>query len=199
MLEDLDAPKPKPSPAKPSAAQSSAITDFARRAEVTRLEETVEKFKAERNEILERSKRQQDDFDNYRRRVERERIETYTTQMTNLAVQMLPVLDNLDRAMDAAKAMPEAKRSEISEFINGVVLVNQQVVDVLAAMGVEPIPAIGREFDPELHEAVATDASGTSEPNTVTVEMLRGYRVGERVIRHPLVKVAAAPAGVRES
>jgi molecular chaperone GrpE len=199
VLDEVAQPRPKGSPAKPSAAQSSAITDFARRAEITRLEETVEKFKAERIEILERSKRQQDDFDNYRRRVERERIETYTGQMTNLAVHILPVLDNLNRAMDAAKAMPEAKRVEISEFLDGIVLVNQQVADVLAAMGVEPIPAVGREFDPTLHEAVTTDNSGTSEPNTVTEEMLRGYRVGDRVIRHSLVKVAAAPAGVGET
>lgn len=199
VLDEVAQPRPGPSPAKPSAAPSSAIADFARRAEITRLEETVEKFKAERNEILERSKRQQDDFDNYRRRVERERIETYTAQMTNMAVQMLPVLDNLNRAMDAAKAMPEAKRAEISEFLDGIILVNQQVADVLAAMGVEPIPAVGREFDPTLHEAVTTDTSGTSEPNTVTEEMLRGYRVGDRVIRHSLVKVAAAPVGVRET
>lgn len=191
VLDELD-PKPAAAPTKPSAPATSALTDFARRAEIARLEESIQKFKVERLEILERSKRQQDDFDSYRRRVERERGETYTTQMTNLALQMLPVLDNLNRAMDTALAMPEEKRGEISEFINGVVLVNQQVTDVLAAMGVEPIPAVGREFDPTLHEAVATDDSGTSEPNTVTEEMLRGYRVGDRVIRHSLVKVAAA-------
>ena len=196
VLEELDPPKPAAAPKKPAAPPTSALTDFARRAEIARLEETVEKFKAERLDILERSKRQQDDFDNYRRRVERERSETYTTQMTSLAMQMLPVLDNLNRAMDAAEAMSEQKRGEIAEFVNGVVLVNQQVTDVLAAMGVEPIPAVGREFDPTLHEAVATDDSGTSEPNTVTEEMLRGYRVGDRIIRHSLVKVATARTGM---
>ena len=192
-FENPEPPQPKAGqPSQPVPPKPSMTSDIARRAEIIRLEETIQKFKAERLEILERSKRQQDDFDNYRRRVERERNEGYTTQMTNLAKMMLPALDNLNRALDFASALPEQKRAEIGEFFDGIVLVNQQVTDVMAAMGVDPIPAVGRPFDPELHEAVATDVSGTSKPNTVTQEMLRGYRIGDRVIRHSLVKVASS-------
>lgn len=196
VLEDLDRAEPRPAA---SLKEPSHAEDLSQRAQIARLEQSIQQFKNERTEILERSKRQLDDFDNFRRRVERDRLETYSAQMTNLAVQMLPVLDNLNRAMDAASAMPEDKRSEFEEFINGVVLVNQQVAEVLAGMGVEPIPAIGREFDPQFHEAVATDDSGDGEPNSITEEMLRGYRIGERVIRHSLVKVAAARHNVSNS
>jgi molecular chaperone GrpE len=107
---------------------------------------------------------------------------------------MLPALDNLNRAVDFAWAMPEEKRAEIQQFFDGIVLVNQQVNEVLAEMGIQPIATVGEVFDPHYHEAVATEESSEFEPNTISAELLRGYRIGERVIRHSMVKVATAPA-----
>lgn len=85
--------------------------------------------------------------------------------------------------------MPEDKRSDIQPFIDGVVLVSQQVNDVLAEMGVQPIATVGEAFDPHYHEAVATEESDEFDPNTISAELLRGYRIGERVIRHSMVRV----------
>jgi molecular chaperone GrpE len=109
--------------------------------------------------------------------------------MENLARKMLPVLDNLDRAMDFASAMTSEKRAEIEPFFEGILLVNRQIHDVMIAMGVQPIVAVGHEFDPNLHEAVAIGTVNELPPNTVSEEMLRGYRMGNRVIRHSMVKV----------
>lgn len=173
---------------------TTVIGEARLKGEVAELENTITKFKAERAEILERSRRQMDDFESYRNRTERERHESFSHQMVNLAVQMLPVLDNLNRALDFGAEMSEEKRAEIEQFYDGIVLVNQQVNDVLAGMGVQPIPSIGETFDPHLHEAVATEPSADHEPNTVLEEMLRGYRIGTHVIRHSIVKVSAAPA-----
>ena len=176
----------------PKPGSTSPANERLKR-EVSELEGVIEKFKAERKEILEFSQRQSKDFENFKRRTERERHERLSVQMENLAVQMLPVLDNLDRAVDFAAAMPEDKRSEIEPFIDGISLVHRQVHDVLATMGVQPIIAVGRDFDPHYHEAVALDNSGSHAPNTVIDELLRGYQMGTRVIRHSMVKVAAAP------
>lgn len=163
----------------------------ARSLEITELEKTIARFKAERSEILERGKRQTEEFENFKNRMERERRETFINQMANLATQMLPVLDNLNRALDFGLAMSEEKRAEIEQFFDGIVLVNQQVNEVLAGMGVQPILTVGEEFDPHFHEAVATEETDKRPHNTVSEEMLRGYRIGPRVIRHSMVKVAS--------
>jgi molecular chaperone GrpE len=104
---------------------------------------------------------------------------------------MLPVLDNLNRAIDFAVTMSPQKRAGIEPFIDGISLVHQQVDEVLSTMGVRPITAVGQEFDPHFHEAVAIEASNDLAPNTVSQEMLKGYQMGNRVIRHSMVKVTA--------
>ena len=190
IVKDLKDPLPEPT--SPKTVSTSPASERLKR-EVSELEGVIEKFKAERKEILEFSQRQSKDFENFKRRTERERHERLSVQMENLAVQMLPVLDNLDRAVDFARAMSEDKRSEIQSFIDGITLVHRQVHDVLATMGVQPVIAVGREFDPHYHEAVALDDSGSYAPNAVIDELLRGYQMGTRVIRHSMVKVAATP------
>jgi molecular chaperone GrpE len=158
--------------------------------EITELKDEVERIKAERDDLFNSSQRRAKDFDNFKARTERERRETFQNQVGNLATQMLPALDNLNRAVDFALAMPEEQRNDIQPFLDGVVLVNQQVNDVLAEMGVQPIATVGEKFDPHFHEAVVTEESDEFDPNVVSAELLRGYRLGERVIRHSMVKVA---------
>jgi len=196
ILEDLKAVSPRSiEPAKPSI--SSNETQMRLRSEITSLEDTIVKFKAERQEILDRSRRQTEDFENFRSRTERERHERLSSQMENLARQMLPVIDNLNRALDFGLAMSQEKRDEIGPFYDGIMLVNQQLHDVMIEMGVQPIVAVGQDFDPHLHEAVAIDHTAQLPPNTVAEEMLRGYRMGNRVIRHSMVKVTAPTASNR--
>jgi molecular chaperone GrpE len=192
IIEDLKAVEPQSKNMMPQVG-TSAESQTRLKQEISSLEDTISKFKAERHEILERSRRQADDFQNFRRRADRERHDLLSAQMENLAKQMLPVLDNLNRALDFAMAMSSEKRAEIQPFFDGIMLVNQQVHDVMTEMGVQPILTVGHEFDPHLHEAVAIDHDGQLPPNTVSKEMLRGYRMGTRVIRHSMVKVTAPP------
>ena len=128
--------------------------------------------------------------------LERERRETYQSQIGNLAVQMLPALDNLNRALDCAGTIGSDERDEVRQFFEGIVLVNQQVNDVLAGMGIKPIMSVGCEFDPHLHEAVATEETDEFPPNTIILELLRGYSVDDRIIRHSMVKVSTAGKSV---
>ena len=113
---------------------------------------------------------------------------------------MLPVLDNLNRALDFAADDANEKAQEFQQFYQGIVLVNQQVNEVLAGMGVASIASVGEPFDPHFHEAVAVDESDVYPQQTVSAELLRGYRLGERVIRPSMVKVAATkPLAVVDS
>lgn len=166
--------------------------------EISSLKGEIARMEGERDEMVEKSKVRVKEFENFKIRLERERRETFINQMGNLATQMLPVLDNLDRALDFAAEMPEEKRAEFEQFFDGIVLVNQQVNEVFSSMGVSPIASVGEEFDPHYHEAVATEETDRFPKNTVSQELLRGYRIGEKVIRHSMVKVAT-PSTLRKS
>ena len=198
IMEDLQLEVAKPA-VQTTAVASVKSTDerfltVALEKEIEGLKDQVSKMQTERDEIFQASQRRSKDFDSYKTRTERERRETFQNQLGNLATQMLPAIDNLNRAVDFALAMPEEKRSDIQPFIDGVVLVSQQVNDVLAEMGVQPIATVGETFDPHYHEAVATEESDEMDPNTISAELLRGYRIGERVIRHSMVRVTTQKA-----
>jgi molecular chaperone GrpE len=192
VLDEIKTSTPDKNPATDPVSQT---TLEKLRREVAQLESAVGKFKAERIEILDRSQRQSKDFENFKNRTERERHERLSIQMENLATSMLPVLDNLDRAMEFARDMSAEQRRGIEPFLDGIALVHHQVSDVLATMGVKPIVAFGEQFDPHFHEAVSIEASETQPPNTVSDELLKGYQMGSRVLRHSIVKVTAPAAG----
>jgi len=149
----------------------------------------VAELKAERSDLVERKDQQLKDFENFKYRVDRERRGSFIDQIANLATQMLPVLDNLNRAIDAVPAHAEERDPEFTHFYQGIVLVSQQVNEIFAGMGVEPIRAVGDAFDPHLHEAVGVIEDPDKKPGTVVAEMLRGYRIGNKVIRHSMVQV----------
>lgn len=196
IKEDLQIEKGKPavsvSPA-PAKTKSDKSAENVSEKEIAGLKETISQMQAEREELMKSTQRRAKDFENFKSRTERERNETFQNQIGNLATQMLPALDNLNRAVDFALAMPDEQRTGIQQFLDGVVLVSQQVNDVLAEMGIERIATVGEVFDPHFHEAVATEESTEFGPNTVSAELLRGYRIGNRVIRHSMVKVATLP------
>jgi molecular chaperone GrpE len=189
-------PKEPAKPAKPSSVHKEKAASVRLEAENKQLKEKVAKLEDESAEMVKDSQRRARDFSNYKSRVERERRETFQNQVANLAIQMLPALDNLNRALDFAVDLPQD--GEFRQFFEGVVLVNQQVNEVLAGMGIVPIATIGEKFDPHLHEAAATEETDEVEPNTVSGEMLKGYRMGDRVIRHSIVRVAKRPAEATE-
>lgn len=184
----------EPSTPKPVAAVAEApVKDSFDRAkadkEISDLNVKIANMEAARKELLLDSQRRIRDFEAFRKRIEREREETFANQVSNLAFQMLPVLDNLDRALEFAENAPLENRDEIQPFFDGIIMVNQQIHEVFAGMGIEPIAAVGKTFDPHLHEAVSLDETSELPPNTISEEILRGYRVGDKVIRHSMVKV----------
>jgi molecular chaperone GrpE len=127
------------------------------------------------------------EFDNYRRRTERERDEASIRGRADVLRELLEVADNFDRALDHANAgVPPA-------FLEGMRLVARGLHDLLDRKGVERIDAAGKPFDPELHEALTMMPSGTAEPDTVLQVVQAGYRLGDRVLRPAKVIVAAPP------
>lgn len=158
--------------------------------EIAELKAKIAQSENERLELTQAMRRRQADFDNFKKRIERDRSETFVNQISNLAVQILPVLDNLNRALDFAESHAEGKSSDFHEFYRGIVLVNQQLNEILAEMGVVPIPTVGEYFDPHFHEAVAIEEKNDVPPNVITDELLRGYRIGNKVIRAAMVKVS---------
>lgn len=189
---EISAPKPVA-----AVANAPAKDQFDRQkadAEIAELNAKLANMEAARKELLLDSQRRIRDFEAFRKRIEREREDTFSNQVSNLAFQMLPVLDNLDRALEFAENAPLENREEIQPFFEGIIMVNQQIHEIFAGMGIEPIAAVGKEFDPHLHEAVSLDERADLPPNTISEEILRGYRVGDKVIRHSMVKVTKAVA-----
>ncbi|HLM00259.1 MAG TPA: nucleotide exchange factor GrpE [Pyrinomonadaceae bacterium] len=176
----------------PSAASVADGQSPQLNKELVELRRQVRQLEKDREEMREVLTRRQTDFENYRKRIERDRHETFRNLVGDLATQMLPVVDNLERALDSSDALSEEKSPEFQHFLDGIFLVNQQLGEVLAEMGIEPIYAVGKAFDPHLHEAAAAEATDEYPPNTVTRELLRGYKIEEKVIRHAVVKVSSA-------
>jgi len=175
----------------PFEANSFSPTDNANlRSEIISLQDQIARMETERVELYETARRRQSDFESYKNRTERERSETFRNQLSRLATQMLPVVDNLNRAMDLSDAVADRKSKDFQQFVEGIVLVSQQLNEILAEMGVEPIFAVGEHFDPYYHEAVATEVTNDHLPQTVLAELLRGYRIGDKVIRPSMVRVS---------
>ncbi len=152
---------------------------------------TIALLEQEVIDIKKALKGRQRDFENYRNRIERERGDSFQNQISNLATQMLPVLDNLNRALDMAEHFETEKSKDFRQFFDGIALVNQQLNEILTEMGVQPIVTVGETFDPYFHDAVATEETDEFPPNTIIEELLRGYRLGDKLIRAAMVKVAS--------
>lgn len=153
---------------------------------VESLQQQLEKAMQERDEYLSLAQRIQADFDNYRRRNKNAIAEAYDAATADVVKAFLPVLDNLERALDSAK-----ESSSHEAIAKGVEMVVRQFKDVLNKLGVEEIEALGKSFDPELHEAVMrAECEEGVEDNTVVEVLQKGYKYKDRVIRHSMVKVA---------
>jgi molecular chaperone GrpE len=157
---------------------------IASRAELKRLQSALDDAK-------ESLARRQADFENYRKRIERERGEAHLRVVGDVARKLLPVTDNLARALDAEKNVQSNESKEFRHFLHGVELINRQLNEVLESLGIQPIAAVGERFDPHIHEAVVTEPSDKYEPDIVTEELARGYRIGDRLLRPAMVKVSA--------
>lgn len=129
------------------------------------------------------------EFENYRRRIERERADAYQRARVEVLLEFLPVVDNFERALSSL----EDSGGDAEALRHGVELIHKQFKDALTKFGLEPVHAIGQTFDPHLHEAVTIEATDKHKENTVIEEFQRGYKIGDRLLRPAKVKVAATP------
>lgn len=159
-------------------------------AELIATRSELKRVEAENAELKNSLARRQADFENYRKRVDRERSETYNRVVADIASKLLPVSDNLKRALDTEASMEAAESDEFRHFLSGVDLIWKQLSGVLEALGVKPIASVGEPFNPHVHEAVVTEETDEYEPDTVIQEIRSGYRLGDKLIRPALVKVS---------
>ncbi len=134
------------------------------------------------NEINEKYLRTLAEYDNYRKRTIKEKETIYPEAKAAVVEKFLPVIDNFSRAIESAENK--------DAFYEGVVMLKKQIDDVLSALGVEEIAAVGETFNPELHNAVMHIEDEKLGESTIAEEFQKGYKIGDRVIRHSMVKVA---------
>ena len=144
----------------------------------------VDDLKAKADEYLNMAQRVQADFDNFRRRNETARADSYQEGQRNVASVMLPVLDNLERAVAAAKDI-----ADDDPLKSGVSLTLRQLNEAMQKLGVEPIDRAGQIFDPNLENAVMMGSADEGEPGTVCAVFQKGYTMNGKVLRHAMVKV----------
>jgi molecular chaperone GrpE len=184
--------EPPGSPVTPSTGPlrgqaASPPTDEVR-ADEEQVDETneLEALQQERDELLETLQRVQAEFDNYHRRAARDQQGLVARAHERLVKELLPVLDDLERALEAAEAHEEAKLEE------GVALVARSFAEVLRKEGLEEVPTDGK-FDPHVHEALLSQPSKAADGSVIEV-LQKGYRLGDRVMRPARVVIAAPKA-----
>ena len=177
MNDELD-------PESPADAgnQNGAATAEASAPETDPLAE----LRREKDSLQDRLLRTAAEFDNYRKRVERDRREQAEFAVADALQELLPIIDNLELALGSAAG------SDADAYRKGVELIHQQMVELLRKRGVKPIAAVGADFDPRVHQAVVHEASTEHREGEVMAEMRRGYMLGDRLLRAALVKVAKA-------
>ena len=146
-------------------------------------QKALDEANARADEYLALAQRVQADFENFRRRNESIRTDAYADGRKDTAALLLPVLDNLERAVEAAAGSPdEALR-------NGVEMVLKQMTDAYGKLEVKPINRLGEKFDPNLENAILQGTEEDGEPGTVCQVLQKGYMIGDKVLRHAMVKV----------
>jgi molecular chaperone GrpE len=171
------------------AVPQQQVDDQAAIADLTK---EIEALKSQLDERTSQCMRIAADFDNYRKRTQKEKEDLEQQIKRNTVVELLPVVDNFERARSQIKPQTEPEMT-IHKSYQGVY---KDLVDRLKRIGVAPMRAEGKEFDPQFHEAVMRETTDAYAEGTVIEELVRGYLLGEQVLRHAMVKVAAAPEAV---
>jgi molecular chaperone GrpE len=183
VAEPPESPEPgDPAPPAEEAQEAAAAEHEAMQRDLEELTAKAEKA----DEYLELAQRTKADFENYRRRAAREAAAAQERGIAKLAKELLPAVDNLDRALAAADGDNGA-----ATLVSGIKLVHADVISALARVGIEPFSPQGEPFDPQHHEAVAQQPVEGAEPGTVVEVYQRGYRLRDAVLRPARVVVAA--------
>ncbi len=166
--DETAADQAEASAARPQAEPDAALAELQR----------------EKEELRDRLLRTAAEFQNYRSRMERERRELSEYVASEVLLELLPIVDNFERALQTAAP------AEAEAFRKGIELIHKQMFDLLRKRGVKPIDAVGADFDPNFHQAVIQEASADHREGEVMEELQRGYMLGDRLLRPAMVKVA---------
>ncbi|MGH9703750.1 MAG: nucleotide exchange factor GrpE, partial [Candidatus Acidiferrales bacterium] len=174
------APAAASAPVDPANEQGSDLNERD-------MAEQLAKLLAEKQELQDTLLRRQADFDNYRKRIERDRQQENRRLVNSLVEELLPVLDAFDRAI-ASHDDPA-----YAEYSKGVELIRKRFWDVLAKQGLQHVDSVGKEFDPHVHHAIEKVETTKHPDGTVLEELQAGYKLHDRVIRPAMVRVASNP------
>lgn len=168
-----------------TASKEAANEEAAAKQQEEAVNKELEELKKQSEDYCNRLLRMQADFENYRKRVVKEREDMYNNALETIVGQLLPVIDNIERAVAAF-------RNDLldEKYISGVEMVCKQLIDVLEKNGLKEIEALGKDFDPNIHHAVMQAPGEDEEENKVKEVFQKGYILGNKVIRPTLVKVS---------
>jgi molecular chaperone GrpE len=177
--------QPKDVPEVPVPDSSEEVPAVTVEGELQAITAERDKLAAEKTDLYDRLLRKQAEFDNFRRRTERDRSDFLQFAGMDLARELLPVLDDFERALKV--------ECSDANYARGVELIHQRLSDILKKMGVEPMEAAGKQFDPNVHEAVVRVPTDEFEDQTVLEEFQKGYNFKGKLLRPAMVKVAVRP------
>ena len=178
--EEIPEAAPEAEKAAEEAAEDNAQTEVVEESEQDKL---LTQALAKQEEYLQMAQRVQADFDNFRRRNQNVRKESFDDGARAFATTLLPVIDNLERAIAAAENTPD------ESLKSGVAMILRQMTEAFEKRGITPIDRLGEKFDPNLENAVMQGSPEEGEPGTVCAVLLKGYQLEGTVLRHAMVKV----------
>jgi molecular chaperone GrpE len=191
LSEATESPSPQDSAIAPEVVSEASETDQAPTSAIepapTVSPEQFEALQKEKEDLYDRLLRKQAEFDNFRKRTEKEKIESYDFAVANFILGLLPALDGLERGLSVTEG------ETVESYKRGIELILKQLRDQLASAGVQPIRVTGKMFDPNFHQAVMREESAVLPENEIIEEMQRGYTFKDRLLRPSMVKVAVRP------
>lgn len=170
---------------EPEAPETEAVPEAEEKKGFFKKKEKKDKKDEQIAELMDKVKRQLAEFENFRNRTEKEKSQMYAIGAKDVIEKILPVVDNFERGI---KSIPEEEKE--SPVASGMEMIYKQLMTVLTDLGVTPIEAVGREFDPNLHNAVMHVEDEELGENVVAEEFQKGYKYKDAVLRHSMVKVA---------
>jgi molecular chaperone GrpE len=176
---------PAADPADAAAAEVESREPQSNSAEAAHLQSEVDRFKGERDQLVDRLARLQAEFENARKREERSRADFRDFAISGAVEQFLPVLDNFQLALGSSGSLEQLR--------TGIELIVKQMEDVLRALNVQPVETVGARFDPRVHEALESVDRNDLPDHQVLEEVRRGYRIRDRLLRPALVRIVNNP------
>ena len=171
--------------AEDGSEEKKKVSLFSKKEKKDKKDQKIEELTAKVGDLNDRLLRNLAEFDNFRKRNEKEKSQMFEVGAKSIVEKILPTIDNFERGL---AGIPEDKKDD--PFVQGMTNVYRQLMSSLEEAGVKPIEALGKEFDPNLHNAVMHEDNDEFGENTVSEELQKGYMYRDSVVRHSMVKVA---------